>query len=238
MGSEAINKLRRDAVPGAATELHGPASARETGARCHVWGRAAAAGARSALKARRRLERQHGPGGRRDAAAAPATCAAGGEASGWFWPRRCCTVTAARLWLYSPRRASGSRLPRRADGRVVPGCSGAAGLSCSGAGWLPRAEARWALCFPSVPARRVPEEAVQGAGQELQPAGEAGGQRLAAAHRVLLPESPADHGCGESGAALGLRTFLSWTRLRFEQTPSHLCMGTWVESFFQLQTPN
>lgn len=117
LGSETINKLRRDAVPGAATELHGPASARETGARCHVWGRAAAAGARSALKARRRLERQHGPGGRRDAAAAPATCAAGGEASGWLWPRRCCTVTAARLWLYSPRRASGSRL-RRAGGRA------------------------------------------------------------------------------------------------------------------------
>lgn len=157
-----------------------------------------AAGARSALKARRRLERQLGPGGRRDSAAAPATCAADGEASGWLWPRRCCTVTAARLWPYSLRRALGS---------------------CSGAGWRPRSEARWALCFPSVPARRVPEEAIQGAGQELQPAGEAGGQRLAAAHRVLLPEPPANHGCGESGAALGLHTLLSWTRLRFRQDP-------------------
>lgn len=102
---------------------------------------------------------------------------------------------------------------------MVPGCGWAAGLRCSGAGWRPRAEARWALCFLSVPARRVPEEAVQGAGQELQPAGEAGGQRLAAAHRVLLPEPPADHGCGESGGALGPHTLLSRTRLRFGQDP-------------------
>lgn len=122
----------------------------------------------------------------------------------------------------------------RASGRVVPGSDR------GGVGWRPRAEARWALCFPSVPARRVPEEAVQGAGKELQPAGEAGGQRLAAAHRVLLPEPPADHGCGECGAALGSHTLLSQTGQRAGQdtpTPSHLCVGTWVAPFSQLETP-
>lgn len=113
-GSEATDQLSRDAVPLEAAEPLGSASAREAGARCHVWGRAAA-GARSALKAQRRLERLLGPG-RTAAAASPAICAADGDAFGWFWPRRCCTVTAARLRPHSP--GAGFREQARADGRT------------------------------------------------------------------------------------------------------------------------
>lgn len=140
-------------------------------------------------------------------------------------------VLAAAL-LHGNRSAASAVLPAAGSGEQVRGADRRAGERAGGPGLRPGGGAellrgwmaaplrpRWALCFPSVPARRVPEEAVQGAGQELQPAGEAGGQRLAAAHSVLLPEPPADHGCGESSAALGPHTLLSGTRLRFRQDP-------------------
>lgn len=111
------------------------------------------------------------------------------------------------------RRASGwSRAATGLGVGLVPGGAG------RGGGRVLRPAGRSAS-FPSVPARRVPEEAVQGAGQELQPAGEAGGQRLAAAYRVLLPEPPADHGCGECGVALGSHTLLSRTGQHAGQGP-------------------
>lgn len=137
----------------------------------------------------------------------------------------------AAALLHGNRSAASAVLPAAGSGGAGSG-GGRAGERAGGPGLRPGGGAellrgwmaaplrpRWALCFPSVPARRIPEEAVQGAGQELQPAGEAGGQRLAAAHSVLLPEPPADHGCGESSAALGPHTLLSGTRLRFRQDP-------------------
>lgn len=198
-----------------------------------MWGRAAA-GARSALKARRRQERLLGP---------ERTAAAGGSSGDMCGGRGSVWLVLAAALLHGNRGAAPTALPRRTPGsrrgragwrvsrragepaggwsRVAAGLGG---WAASGRGGRrPRSEARWALCFPSVPARRVPEEAVQGAGQELQPAGEAGGQRLAAAHRVLLPEPPADHGCGECGVALGPRTLLSRTGRRAGQDPPATC---------------
>lgn len=56
----------------------------------------------------------------------------------------------------------------------------------------------WPSCSCSVPAKWVPGGALQGAGQGLQFLRATYGQWLAAAHHLLLPEPPTDHGLSDS----------------------------------------
>lgn len=121
--------------------------------------------------------------------------------------------------LGAPRAAWGALAGARFGGSRGRGAAKGAARGCRGGraplsgqlrlGGRGRGQEAWGASLPafreqasgspllSVPARRVPEEALQGAGQELQPVREARGQRLAAAHRLLLLEPPADHGRGE-----------------------------------------
>lgn len=65
----------------------------------------------------------------------------------------------------------------------------------------------WILCLflwlSSVGAGPSPEEPAEEPAEGLQPDGEAGGQRLPLAHRCVLAQSDADHGCGRCQRADG-----------------------------------